>query len=58
MLVGASRPAGPPGFGPRYGRVRSKRREPAAFLERPDGYVAWANDDVPTEHEPAALPVY
>ena len=58
MLVGASRPAGP-------ARIRSalrtppvERREPAAFLERPDGYVAWANDDVPMEHEPAALPVY
>ena len=35
-----------------------ERREPAAFLVRPDGYVAWAHDDVPTKHEPAALPVY
>jgi 2-polyprenyl-6-methoxyphenol hydroxylase-like FAD-dependent oxidoreductase len=58
VLVGGVAPAGP-------ARMRSarragpvERREPAAFLVRPDGYVAWANDDLPTEHELAALPVY
>jgi 2-polyprenyl-6-methoxyphenol hydroxylase-like FAD-dependent oxidoreductase len=58
VLVGGDAPAGP-------ARVRSARRagpvadrEPAAVLVRPDGYVAWAHDGVPTEHELAALPVY
>jgi len=58
VLVGADAPGRP--------RVRTARRagpvghrEPAAVLVRPDGYVAWAHDDVPAEQEVAeALPLY